>query len=121
MGLSPARTTVLRMDWEMAVTRSSNGTSAATPRFQFRMAHRCSRSQRRVPKSLRRRLQPTEQAYGDEEPLTSPGLGAVILLENLVLLSLILSRRNGSMKDRRSPLSPMEWKAPFVRQRKPQA
>jgi hypothetical protein len=53
------------------------------------------------------------------EPLTSPELGADIPLGHRVLSSPIPSRRSGPRKDRRSPLSPMELKAPFVRQREP--
>src|SRR6266542_5474268 len=83
------------------------------------MAGWCSRSHRRAPNSLRRRSEHTGRVCGDEEPLISLRLGAAIPPGHLVLLSPITSHRNGSRKDRRSPLLPMGLKAPFVRQRKP--
>src|SRR5207249_9389578 len=113
MGLSPGRTTALIMVWGMVVTGFLDGTSAATPRFQSRMAGWCSRSHRGAPNSLRRHSEHTGQGCGDGEPLTSPRDGAAIPPGNLVLLLPIASHRNGLRKDRRSPLSPMGLKAPF--------
>jgi hypothetical protein len=58
---------------------------------------------------------------GDAKPLISPGPGAAIPRAHPVSSSPIPSHRNGSTKDRRSPLSPMGLKAPFVRQNRPPA
>src|SRR6266540_2330030 len=115
MALLQDQMIVLRMVWAKAVRRSSIGFSAAIPRFPFRMATWCSRSPRRAPNSLRNRWETTERACGDGKPLISLRAGVVTHQGHLLSLLHILSRRNGSMKDRHLLLSQMELKVLFAK------
>src|SRR5918996_3391458 len=110
--------TTLTTVWVMAAMPYSTGISAVTPRYISQRALQCLRFPNRALSYLRSRSKLMEQVCGDDIHSISPMHGEVILPGRQLLLSPILSLRNGSTKDRHSLSSQMGLKALFARQRK---